>query len=340
MTRRTVPLDDAHWNWPRGRVAATTHRGRHCVAFAQDANLLALPRGVALTDGAIEVDLAVAHERSFHGLAWRVNGPTYESFFVRPHQVGNPDAVQYTPVFNDVSAWQLYHGPGYWAPITFPLGRWFRLRVAFAGNRGEAYIGDMNRPALVFGGLKVPIAEGRIGLHVGGPGLHVARFAYDDAPPTLRGPTPRNPRSLPGTIREWEVSQPVAEGTPPTAATGWQRLESEPGGLVNLARMHPVRRGRNTVFARTTITSQSAMSRSLVFGFSDRAVVYLNGRRLFAGNDTYRARDYRFLGSIGYWYTLELPLRAGDNELIVAVSESFGGWGLMARLVGSGGHEP
>ena len=64
------------------------------------------------------------------------------------------------------------------------------------------------------------------------------------------------------------------------------------------------------------------------------------GRRLFAGNDTSRARDYRFLGSIGYWYTLELPLRAGDNELIVAMSESFGGWGLMARLFGSGGHEP
>jgi hypothetical protein len=27
-----------------------------------------------------------------------------------------------------------------------------------------------------------------------------------------------------------------------------------------------------------------------------------------------------------------LPLRAGDNELLLAVAEVFGGWGLTARL--------
>jgi len=87
------------------------------------------------------------------------------------------------------------------------------------------------------------------------------------------------------------------------------------------------------VFARTTITSSVARTHSLEFGFSDRAVVYLNDQRLFAGDDTYRSRDYRFLGSIGYWYSLELPLEQGDNELAIAVAESFGGWGVMARLI-------
>jgi hypothetical protein len=66
-------------------------------------------------------------------------------------------------------------------------------------------------------------------------------------------------------------------------------------------------------------------------------VVYLNGQPIFAGRDDYRSRDYRFLGSIGYWDTLFLPLVEGNNELIVAVSESFGGWGLMARLHDSNG---
>jgi len=27
-----------------------------------------------------------------------------------------------------------------------------------------------------------------------------------------------------------------------------------------------------------------------------------------------------------------LPLRAGDNELLLAVAEVFGGWGITARL--------
>jgi hypothetical protein len=51
-----------------------------------------------------------------------------------------------------------------------------------------------------------------------------------------------------------------------------------------------------------------------------------------SGDDTYRSRDYRFLGSIGWYDTLFLPLISGDNDLVVAVSEDFGGWGVQARL--------
>ena len=67
-------------------------------------------------------------------------------------------------------------------------------------------------------------------------------------------------------------------------------------------------------------------------GFSDRAVVYLNGRALYRGDDTYRSRDYRFLGSIGWYDTVYLPLVEGANDLLIAVSESFGGWGIQARF--------
>lgn len=130
----------------------------------------------------------------------------------------------------------------------------------------------------------------------------------------------------------WDVSKPVVEGTPPTHAEGWEMLHCEPTGLANLARVHPIKGRRNTVFARMAVTSERAAERALHVGFSDRVVVYLNGRPLFRGDDTYRSRDYRFLGSIGYHDTVYLPLRAGANELVVAVSETFGGWGLQARF--------
>ena len=117
---------------------------------------------------------------------------------------------------------------------------------------------------------------------------------------------------------------------PPAAARTWTYLESEPTGLANLARVHPLGTTLNTVFARTTLVARAAGARAMDSGFSDRAVVYLNGQPIFAGRDDYRSRDYRFLGSIGYWDTLFLPLVEGNNELVVAVSESFGGWGLMA----------
>ena len=53
---------------------------------------------------------------------WRaLDGENYESFFVRPHQVGNPDSIQYTPVSNGISSWQLDHGEGFWASVPFPI---------------------------------------------------------------------------------------------------------------------------------------------------------------------------------------------------------------------------
>ena len=64
--------------------------------------------------------------------------------------------------------------------------------------------------------------------------------------------------------------------------------------------------------------------------------MYLNGRLLFGANDNYRSRDYRFLGSIGWFDTLWLPLAEGRNELVFAVSEDFGGWGLQARFPDEG----
>lgn len=169
----------------------------------------------------------------------------FESFFVRPHQVGNPDAIQYTPVFNGISSWQLYHGPGFWAPIEFPLDDWFRIRVVFAGQRAEVYVADLEVPALAIRELKGPVEPGRVGVFVGGPAVHLADFAYEPGgnvafrappPPRLsrsrgsfrsggcRTPFPRRPRGKPrsssathlppGRGRLWPASLQVSSTWP------------------------------------------------------------------------------------------------------------------------------
>ena len=253
---------------------------------------------------------------------------------MRPHQVGNPDAIQYTPVFNGISSWQLYHGPGFWAPVSFPLDDWFGLRVVFAGTRAEVYVADLDTPALACE-LKAAVAPGRIGLLVGGDELRVARFAYDsDA--TLRSQAPL-PEAVPtGVLRQWEVSDAFPEEARERALAEprtWTAIEAEPSGLVDLARVQGIAGERNTVLARATIRSPRAETRAVELGFSDRACVFLNGRPIYRGDDTYRSRDYRFLGSIGWYDALYLDLVEGDNEFAVAVSEDFGGWGVQARLV-------
>jgi hypothetical protein len=91
-------------------------------------------------------------------------------------------------------------------------------------------------------------------------------------------------------------------------------------------------REKNTAVARVTVFSERTQSKTLAFGYSDRIRVYLNDRLLYTGNNGYRSRDYRYLGTIGYFDSLTLPLQEGRNELWLAVSESFGGWGVQAAL--------
>jgi hypothetical protein len=93
-----------------------------------------------------------------------------------------------------------------------------------------------------------------------------------------------------------------------------------------------VSEGKDTTFARLTLHSEREQVKRLKFGFSDSVRVYLNDRLLYAGSDVYRSRDYRFLGTVGLFDELYLPLQRGRNELWLAVTETLGGWGVKAAF--------
>ena len=64
-----------------------------------------------------------------------------------------------------------------------------------------------------------------------------------------------------------------------TAEHDWTTLDAEPSGLADLARVDPVRDGADTVLARVVVHADRAGHVPLELGFSDRAVVHLNGTR-------------------------------------------------------------
>jgi hypothetical protein len=274
----SLSFESGAWEWGAAEHECATFAGRAATVARGFAAVLA---DVELTDGWVELELSVGPDRAFHGVVWRAaDDQNYESFFVRPHQVGNPDAVQYTPVTNGISSWQLYHGAGFWAPLAFPIGEWFRIRVAFAGGRAEVRIADLSRVALVCP-LKRPARAGRIGLLVGGPDLYLGGLANGEDVEVDPAP-PASPALLPGVLRSWEVSDAFPEEEiedSRTASRSWTSIESEPSGLLDLSRLQGIDGDRNTVFARTTIHAPRAEARALQLGFSDRALVYLNGAR-------------------------------------------------------------
>ena len=58
----------------------------------------------------------------------------------------------------------------------------------------------------------------------------------------------------------------------------------------------------------------------------------MNGKLVYGGNNSFRTRDYRYLGTIGFFDSLYLDLKEGDNEILLAIKEGFGGWGMKARI--------
>jgi len=110
----------------------------------------------------------------------------------------------------------------------------------------------------------------------------------------------------------------------------WKKLSIENGGFANLARLSPVT-DSNTVIAKITIASDKDQVKKLDIGYSDRVKAFCNGQAIYSGNNSFRTRDYRYLGTIGYFDTIYLPLKKGENIIMLAVSETFGGWGVMGK---------
>jgi DNA-binding beta-propeller fold protein YncE len=58
----------------------------------------------------------------------------------------------------------------------------------------------------------------------------------------------------------------------------------------------------------------------------------VDGEPVFSGASAFRARDDEFMGIMGLHDTVYLDLEKGQHELLFAVAEAFGGWGVMARF--------
>ncbi len=335
-----IPFDSERWEITGVESKIEDYLGQKSLMLK---GAVAVVGDSEFTDGIIEYDVAFPDERGFVGVIWRFqDAQNFEKFYIRPHQSGNPDASQYTPVINAMTGWQLY--PQYGARIKFPFNEWIHVKVVVSGKSAEVYVNDMNEPALFISELKSGIESGKVGVETENfAAAYFTNFSFTPmSNPPLKG-TAQNEEVSEGTIMSWLVSntfdQKLFDGKYQLTENDqqnltWKKLTSDSLGVVNLARLQGVEEGKNTVFARATIISDKDQIKPLKIGFSDRIKLYLNDRAIFNAEDYVLSRDYRFLGTMGYYDTLYLPLNSGQNELWIEVSEAFPvtGWGLQAKF--------
>jgi hypothetical protein len=223
------------------------------------------------------------------------------------------------------------------------------------GRRAAVFLGDTTRPVLL-----IP----RLG-HAPKPGYLLLRgFLPANTPgsgpiaeytnlrvmpgfiPFAFGPPLPEAVPSPGVIQEWNAGAMFATGDsahralPAGSLTRSRTVTALPTGLVELHRQLPLpdnlvqgqTRREAAVVAWANLVAPRAGVYRLDLGFSDQVTVFLDGRPIFYGNDSYLFEQRRD-GLIGFdQSTLFLPLKAGVNQLAVLVTDHFGGMGLMGRI--------
>ena len=237
----SVPADSPRWEM-QGEAKVADYLGRKCILLDGGAATL---KNFEMRDGVIDVDVATPAKRGFFGFDFRIgaDGANYEELYLRQHESGLPDAMQYTPILSTGRNWQIYNGPGFTGQVDIPKDEWFHLRLEVTGAQAKLYVKDMDKPALVMDDLKSGVQKGQVALYVLTGATYYSNFEVRITPDS---PWVRHfPPMPPNTITKWSIS-PAYDGlarnlerplsAAESAAIQWQDVEAEPPGFVVLYR--------------------------------------------------------------------------------------------------------
>ncbi|MEQ9301610.1 MAG: hypothetical protein RIF33_23730 [Cyclobacteriaceae bacterium] len=346
MAQKVIKLDTALWDIDAKAFVLEKYDGYDAI-YLQGGTIT--PRDVLFLNGTIEYDIYLKNEQSFPGVYFRsLDSGDAEHFYIRPHLSGKPDANQAIPLTNGVSPWQLFFGPRYSFPYEYQYDRWTHVKITVMDRKAQVYLDHSDRPQLSWDLTHEPI-EGQV-VFTGGnrSGMHLANIKIDPDNVELIDFETQERKPINGIIQSWEISEKFEENRLDDIELldamineiGWKgNVKAEEGTAANISRLVTLRDETpgNTVFAKITIESDEDQVRLFQFGYSDRVVAILNGQPIYTGNNGYRSRDYRYLGTIGLFDSIYLNLRRGQNTLVFAVSESFGGWLITGKLADATG---
>jgi 3-keto-disaccharide hydrolase len=310
-------------------------------------------KGSKMRDGTIDVDVATKQNALFAGISFRIESDAnLEIVYLRPGASDTIEAMQYTPRLNGDAIWQLLNTSHEKANAHFPKDEWFHIRLVVSGRTCTVFMNNSPNPTMTVINLRRGDSEGAIGLWGLGGGAYFSNLSYTPLP--NRAPLPDMPPfEEAGLVSNWELSPAfdaaeVDTASYPSSITQWDNVHAEDPGfvLINRYRTSPgmfpmpsrqeMQKGRvkgaKVVFARTYVSSAQSTDTILKIGYSDDIVVYLNGKSVFSGKNALGYRSDDSLGVFGLNEQAPIHLNAGENELLVAVTEYNGGWAFECKL--------
>ncbi len=347
-----LPFTDAAWKHGDPKARVETLGGQKALRLTTG---MSTRRDIDFKDGTIEFDLWSTGERAFAYLHFRMQSEDEsEAIYFRLHKSRLPDALQYDPFYQGLGNWQLFHGPESTAAADLSAGRWIHVKLELLGEKAALFVGDAPEPVMV-----VPkLARGSKGGFIALRSFLGANIKGEVEPPSSfanlvvrkdavdydfsKIVETKNP-ALPGLVTKFRLSPgfvppegPVrALAGPSSPSEAWPLANVLPSGLVILGSQVkvPDKARRYASIAAFRVRAAAAGVKRLRLGFSDEVSVFLNGQILFSGDQRYVFNFPRQEGLIHLdQASVYLPLKKGDNDVRLVVSEVFGGWGLMAQF--------
>ncbi|MGB5942970.1 MAG: family 16 glycoside hydrolase [Leeuwenhoekiella sp.] len=257
----------------------------------------AMVKNLEFTNGVIEVDVYAETSRSFAGITFRKQNTTMEEVYMRLHKSRQADAVQYTPIFNNESNWQLYNG--YQANVSFKALAWNTLRLEVMHNAATIFVNG--KKVLEVDHLRTDNPSGKIGLFALF-GSRFSNFRYTTKPATeTRTPTAKD-QLYANTISTWNITQ----AKPYNANTfqlkhflneNYTKVHTEASGLLPISKYISKSNAGNFeensedfTLASTTILTDKETTKRFSFDYSDKIIVYFYGKERFKGNNAFRTK--------------------------------------------------
>ncbi|WP_422104470.1 hypothetical protein [Winogradskyella sp.] len=345
--QNSIPLDTTHWHIQAKSYDFVTYKGKNAVLIEQGVLVL---KDKKFSNGTIEFDMFLPEGRTYPGVFFRtddqfLNG---EQWFVRTHLSGLEDCNQAAPVTNGITPFQFYFGPKYSFAYDYKYDDWTHVKVVVNDDKAQVFLDYSEEPNLSW---KLFHDAKSGGLLIRGSRLpiHIADIKIDENNYQLKNFKSIDNKPIEGIIETWQISDKFKESELDTlsniksimAQRIWvHTINAEEGVAANISRKvirYDDKPKLNTVFAKLTIQSEAEQTKFFDFGYSDRVVVVLNGKPIYKGTNKWRTRDYRYLGTIGLFDGVYLNLKQGENELLLAVSEDFGGWLVTGKFKNNDG---
>jgi hypothetical protein len=352
-----IPMLPKYWKYDSTTVEFINHRGvnaAHSINTKNKSGYEIFLKDYIFTNGTIEFDVELTGS-GFPGINFRMSDDlkTGENFYIRAFGKVTPivrQTLQYAAIIDGGSMWDL--SDEYQAGATIYQEGWNHVKLVVSGKQMLVYVNDLSKPSLQIPELESGSNSGTISLSG-----NVIYANFKIIPNATEGLSPMASMDITQNdtryIRKWQVTDqkdfpfgkdiiiPLpgfgnsVKSDLPDGNTIWKPIDAENRAIVNLSRIYKkdATTIRRLAWLKTTVYSEKAQEKTLYLGFSDEVWVFINGEFLHA--------DKNYFGTPGQKNprgrctiensSIKIPLKEGKNEIMIALSNYFYGWGIIAK---------